>query len=97
MERASLHHAPCKLQIPLNSADDQGGSWVTFSPPGSPQGLRSPIEGAASQPTDELAREAARRLEALSEQPAGADVVQEEEASEQDDGLADLAELIGEM
>ena len=96
------------VDVPLNPAND-GGSWVTFSPPGSPQmaGARSPTEGEAGDGSAEAAPEAAalaaaRKLEALQQQQQqqqqgdGEGDVEEDKEGE-NDGLADLAELLGEM
>lgn len=77
--------------VPLNPADD-GGSWVTFSPPGSPKAPRSPAEPVDATPSDDVAAEAARRLKALEVQGET-----EEAAAEEEDGLADLADLLDEM
>ena len=94
------------VDVPLNPAND-GGSWVTFSPPGSPQmeGARSPTEdeagvgAAAAAAPETVALAAARKLEALQQQRQQGDG-DEEEAEDKEgenDGLADLAELLGEM
>ncbi|KAL1525707.1 hypothetical protein AB1Y20_020553 [Prymnesium parvum] len=76
------------VDIPLNPADE-GGSWVTFSPPGSPKQMRTPKE--EDLPTDSLADGAARRLHELN---LGE---REELAAEEEDGLADLADLLDEL
>lgn len=74
------------VDIPLNPADD-GGSWVTFSPPGTPK-LHTPEEGDVA---GDVAGEAARRLAALACGPT------EEAADEAEEGLDGLLDVFDEF
>ena len=89
---ARPRRAPARAQVPLNAADD-AGSWVTFSPPGSPKPLHTPTEdeGEAGR-VEDVTDEVARRLDALK-----ALGEREEELGEEEEGFGDLADFLDEL
>lgn len=65
---------------------------MTFSPPGSPKPIRSPLEGDTGCIGHEVAEKASHRLRMLADEGE-----REEPAAEEEQGLADLADLLEEL